>query len=73
MARRRKSGLDEVASWPWLMGIVAGILAFLLIRYGIGAWLASHRHLPVARLDQTQQFRRDPAQQFPAETEHLGC
>lgn len=41
MARRRKGGLDEVASWPWPVGIVAGIVAFLLIRYGIGAWLSA--------------------------------
>ncbi|QOY63697.1 restriction endonuclease [Lysobacter sp. H21R4] len=41
MGRRRKSGLDEVASWPWQMGILAGIVAFLLIRYGIGAWLSA--------------------------------
>lgn len=39
MARRRRSGLDEVASWPWPVGVVAGIAAFLFIRYGIGAWL----------------------------------
>ena len=41
MGRRRKSGLDEVASWPWQMGVLAGIVAFLLIRYGIGAWLST--------------------------------
>ena len=41
MGRRRKSGLDEVASWPWQLGILAGIFAFLLIRYGIGAWLST--------------------------------
>lgn len=41
MGRRKKSGLDEVASWPWPVGIVAGIAAFLSIRYGIGAYLAT--------------------------------
>ena len=41
MGRRRRGGLDEVASWPWPVGIVAGIAAFLLIRYGIGAYLAT--------------------------------
>ena len=41
MGRRRKSGLDEVASWPWQLGILAGILVFLLIRYGIGTWLST--------------------------------
>jgi len=41
MGRRKKSGLDEVASWPWPFGILAGIAAFLLIRYGIGAYLSA--------------------------------
>ncbi len=41
MARRRQNGLDEVASWPWPVGMLAGILAFLVIRYGIGAWLSA--------------------------------
>ena len=41
MGRRRKSGLDEVASWPWQLGLMAGVVAFLLIRYGIGAWLST--------------------------------
>ncbi|SKA11795.1 restriction endonuclease [Novilysobacter spongiicola] len=41
MGRRRKSGLDEVASSPWPVGIVAGILAFLLIRYGVGTWFSA--------------------------------
>lgn len=41
MGRQRKSGLDEVASWPWPLGILAGILAFLLIRYGIGTWFSA--------------------------------
>lgn len=41
MGRRRKSGLEEVASWPWPVGILAGIAAFLLVRYGIGAYLAT--------------------------------
>lgn len=41
MGRRKKGGLDEVASWPWPAGILAGIAAFLFIRYGIGAYLAT--------------------------------
>ena len=41
MGRRKKSGLDEVASWPWPLGILAGIAAFLVIRYGIGAYLSA--------------------------------
>lgn len=41
MGRRRKSGLDEVASWPWPVGILAGVIVFLLIRYGVGAWFSA--------------------------------
>lgn len=41
MRRRKKSGLDEVASWPWPLGILAGIVAFVVIRYGIGAYLSA--------------------------------
>ncbi|MBJ7573816.1 restriction endonuclease [Luteimonas sp. MC1828] len=41
MGRRKKSGLDEVASWPWPVGILAGMAAFLVIRYGIGAYLSA--------------------------------
>ena len=41
MARRKKTGLDEVASWPWPIGVLAGVVAFLLIRHGIGAWLSA--------------------------------
>src|SRR5690606_31296384 len=43
MGRRRKSGLDEVASWPWPVGILAGVIVFLLIRYGVGAWFSATR------------------------------
>ena len=41
MERRNKGGLDEVASWPWPVGILAGIAAFLFVRYGIGAVLSA--------------------------------
>ena len=42
MARRKKeSGLDVIASLPWPVGIVLGLLAFWLIRYGVGEYFAS--------------------------------
>lgn len=41
MAKRRESGIDVVASMPWLAGIVLGLLAFVGIRYGIGWCFAS--------------------------------
>lgn len=41
MARRNRGFLDELASAPWPLGIIAGILGFLLVLYGIPAFLAS--------------------------------
>src|SRR5678816_4050386 len=38
MARRKQSGLDLVASLPWPMGVVLGVVGYLVIRYGIGAY-----------------------------------
>jgi restriction system protein len=41
MGRRKESGLDVVASFPWPVGFVLGIILFLGIRYGIGAYVES--------------------------------
>ena len=41
MARRRKSGLDVIASMPWPAGIVLGLVAFWTIRYGLGFYFSS--------------------------------
>jgi restriction system protein len=41
MARRKESGLDVVASFPWPVGFALGIILFFGIRYGIGAYLES--------------------------------
>jgi restriction system protein len=40
MARRKEGGFDLLASMPWPVGIVAGVLGFLAIRYGLGTFLA---------------------------------
>lgn len=42
MARRKKSGMDLIASLPWPVGVVLGILAYWCIRYGIGLYFSSH-------------------------------
>lgn len=34
MARRKESGLDIVATLPWPVGVVLGVLGFLAVRYG---------------------------------------
>ena len=36
MAKHRQGGLDTVASMPWPMGIVLGLLGYIAIRHGIG-------------------------------------
>jgi len=38
MAKRRESGFDVVAAWPWPVVLGLGLLAFIGIQYGIG-WL----------------------------------
>ncbi len=40
MARRKKGLLDSVASLPWPVGIVLGIVVFFGVRYGIGWYFA---------------------------------
>jgi restriction system protein len=41
MARRKESGMDVIAAMPWPLGILTGILAFIVIRYGIGWYLST--------------------------------
>ncbi len=41
MARRKEGGFDIVASMPWPMGIAAGVLGYVAIRYGIGWFFSS--------------------------------
>jgi restriction system protein len=36
MAKRKQSGFDAVASMPWPVGIVLGLIAYIAMRYGIG-------------------------------------
>ncbi len=41
MARRKQSGLDVIASMPWPVGIAFGVMAYWIIRHGIGIYFAS--------------------------------
>ncbi|GLQ90255.1 restriction endonuclease [Dyella flagellata] len=41
MARRKGSGIELLASMPWPIGFALGIVAYLVIRYGIGWYFAS--------------------------------
>src|SRR5262245_49556949 len=36
---RKQSGLDIVASFPWPIGLVFGVVSFWVIRFGIPAYL----------------------------------
>jgi restriction system protein len=39
---RRNGFIYDLAKEPWPAGLVLGLLLFLLIRYGVPAWIASH-------------------------------
>jgi restriction system protein len=42
MARRNKSGIEALASLPWPLVLVVGVVGFLAIRYGVPWWLSNH-------------------------------
>lgn len=43
MGRRKKqSGFEALATLPWPVDVVAGIVAYLGVRYGIGWWFSHH-------------------------------
>ncbi|WP_379654225.1 restriction endonuclease [Pseudoxanthomonas sp. UC19_8] len=49
MGRRRKqNGIDVVAALPWPVGVAAGLIGFLLVRYGFEGWI-SHQSGPLAQ------------------------
>lgn len=41
MPSRRNSFINDLAKAPWPVGVTAGLLLFLLLRYGIPAWFAA--------------------------------
>ena len=46
MAKRKEGGIELLASMPWPVGFVLGIVAYVAIRYGIG-WYMSTLNNPV--------------------------
>jgi restriction system protein len=46
MAKRKEGGIELLASMPWPIGFVLGIVAYVAIRYGIG-WYMSTVNNPV--------------------------
>lgn len=41
MAKRKQSGIEVVASMPWPVGIVLGVLGYVAMRHGIGWYFGS--------------------------------
>ena len=48
MARRNQGGFDLIASAPWPVGVVLGIVAYVAVRYGISWYLASSNNMFLA-------------------------
>lgn len=46
MPRKKESGLDAIAALPWQAGVLLGVVAFWVVRYGVG-WYFSHNGGPV--------------------------
>ncbi|WP_333681817.1 restriction endonuclease [Dyella sp.] len=46
MAKRKESGIELLASMPWPIGFVLGIVAYVAIRYGVG-WYMSASNNPL--------------------------
>lgn len=46
MAKRTKGGFEQIAAMPWWLGILIGLMGYVVIRHGIGWYLASS-HNPV--------------------------
>ena len=46
MAKRTKGGFEQIAAMPWWLGILIGLIGYVVIRHGIGWYLASS-HSPV--------------------------
>ncbi|MET0290656.1 MAG: restriction endonuclease [Pseudoxanthomonas sp.] len=40
MGRRKDSGFETLAAWPWPVGLGVGGVGFAVLRYGVPAWLA---------------------------------
>ena len=48
MARRKGGGFELIASAPWPVGLVLGVVAYVAVRYGISWYLASSNNMFLA-------------------------
>lgn len=39
---RGNTTIDALATWPWPVGLAAGIAGFIAVRYGVPAWMDHH-------------------------------
>jgi restriction system protein len=46
MAKRTKGGFEQIAAMPWWIGILIGLIGYVVIRHGIG-WYFTSSHSPV--------------------------
>lgn len=46
MAKRKQGGLEQIAGMPWPVGIVLGVIGYVMVRYGIG-WFFTSSSNPV--------------------------
>jgi restriction system protein len=42
MAKRKQSGIEQIASMPWQAGVLLGLIGYLAIRFGIGWYFGGH-------------------------------
>lgn len=42
MAKRKQSGIEQIASMPWQAGVLLGLFGYLAIRFGIGWYVGGH-------------------------------
>ncbi len=52
MAKRTKGGFEQIAAMPWWLGILIGLIGYVVIRHGIGWYLGSTNSLYLSGLGQ---------------------
>ncbi len=53
MAKRTKGGFEQIAAMPWWLGILIGLIGYVVIRHGIGWYLASSQNPVLSGMGRT--------------------
>ncbi|MGH8112258.1 MAG: restriction endonuclease [Rhodanobacteraceae bacterium] len=53
MARRKQGGFEIIASMPWPVGIVLGLVAYVGVRYGVTSYLAGSSNMFLSAIGRT--------------------